>query len=61
MRSSWITLAAAGLLSVVGTPALWAAENELSPEEKSDGWLLLFDGHSLEGWMTSSRLASRRS
>jgi hypothetical protein len=31
-----------------------AADNELTPSEKEAGWLLLFDGKSLDGWMTSS-------
>jgi len=37
-----------------------AAENRLSPAEKADGWILLFDGHSLSGWMTSSQKPSQR-
>jgi hypothetical protein len=27
-----------------------AAENKLSPAEKSAGWQLLFDGQSFKGW-----------
>ncbi|HEY7118055.1 MAG TPA: DUF1080 domain-containing protein [Tepidisphaeraceae bacterium] len=26
------------------------ADNELTPQEKADGWLLLFDGRSMDGW-----------
>ena len=37
-----------------------AADNELTDAEKQAGWLLLFDGRSLDGWMTSSRQPSRR-
>jgi hypothetical protein len=37
-----------------------AADNELSDEEKHDGWILLFDGRSLDGWTTSSQTPSRR-
>jgi hypothetical protein len=28
----------------------WAADNELSPDEKADGWMLLFNGRDLAGW-----------
>jgi len=38
---------------------LSAADNELTPKEKADGWLLLFDGKSLDGWMTSSEKPSK--
>jgi hypothetical protein len=31
-----------------------AADNELTPKEKAGGWVLLFDGKTLDGWMTSS-------
>jgi hypothetical protein len=37
-----------------------AADNALSEDERRDGWILLFDGRSLDGWMTSSRQPSRR-
>ncbi len=37
-----------------------AADNELTNEEKADGWQLLFDGKSLTGWMTSSQKPSLR-
>src|SRR5262249_31962200 len=37
-----------------------AADNELSTQEKADGWLLLFDGKTLDGWMTSSQKPSKR-
>ena len=36
-----------------------AADNELTPKEKEDGWKLLFDGKSLDGWMTSGEKPSR--
>jgi hypothetical protein len=29
-----------------------AADNELTEQEKKDGWVLLFDGSSTKGWMT---------
>jgi hypothetical protein len=31
-----------------------AADNELTPAEKSDGWLLLFDGKSTTGWKNNT-------
>jgi hypothetical protein len=36
-----------------------AADNELTAQEKADGWLLLFDGKTLDGWMTSSGKPSK--
>lgn len=39
------------LALVISTPAtLLAADNELTPEEKSEGWQLLFNGKDLDGW-----------
>jgi hypothetical protein len=40
---------AIGLLLAGGVGAV-AAENTLSPQEKADGWVLLFDGTTLDGW-----------
>src|SRR3954471_468179 len=31
----------------------------LSPAEKGAGWILLFDGNSLDGWKTSSQQPSK--
>jgi hypothetical protein len=36
------------------TTTAQAADNELTPKEKADCWVLLFDGKTLDGWMTSS-------
>jgi hypothetical protein len=36
-----------------------AADNELTAKEKADGWRLLFDGKTLDGWMTSSEKPSK--
>jgi hypothetical protein len=40
--------------------SLAAADNQLTPEEREAGWLLLFDGHSLAGWQTSGEKPSQR-
>jgi hypothetical protein len=42
---------------VASIPAA-AADNALTDKEKADGWVLLFDGKTHEGWMTSSRKPS---
>jgi len=47
------------LVLVLAVPAA-AADNELTEQEKKDGWLLLFDGKTLNGWMTSSKEPSKR-
>jgi hypothetical protein len=44
-------------------PAAGAAEpadNQLSAEERGAGWILLFDGKTLDGWLTSSEKPSQR-
>jgi hypothetical protein len=38
------------LCAVVASTALWAADNELTPAEKKDGWILLFDGKTFAHW-----------
>jgi hypothetical protein len=40
------------VLMIVGSCATFAATNALTPDEKQDGWILLFDGKSLNGWRT---------
>ncbi|MES1166077.1 MAG: DUF1080 domain-containing protein, partial [Verrucomicrobiota bacterium] len=42
---------AIGLL-LAGAAGAFAAENSLSTQEKADGWVLLFDGTTLDGWDT---------
>ena len=54
-RFAWVLMALA-----LGVSSALAADNELTPKEKRDGWILLFDGKSLAGWMTSAQQPSRR-
>jgi hypothetical protein len=44
---------------LVSTPTAQAADNELTAQEKADGWVLLFDGKTHDGWMTSSGKPSK--
>lgn len=37
-------------LLLVPAWSLFAADNRLTPQEKAQGWILLFDGKSLDGW-----------
>ena len=55
LRVGWMVVIVAALVS-----AGLAADNELTPKEKEAGWVLLFDGNSLDGWMTSSQQPSQR-
>src|ERR1019366_4369384 len=36
------------------------AQNELTDSERNSGWLLFFDGKTLDGWMTSESKPSKR-
>src|SRR5438132_7380298 len=46
-------------LLLIATAPVGAADNELTEQEKADGWVLLFDGKTLDGWMTSSGKPSK--
>ncbi len=38
-------------LSLLGASAIYAGNlNQLTPQERAEGWRLLFDGHSTSGW-----------
>src|SRR5262249_51067716 len=45
-------------LALLAVPAV-ANDNESTAQEKADGWRLLFDGKTLNGWMTSGGQPSR--
>ena len=44
----------------LATSTSLTADNELTSQEKTDGWQLLFDGKTLDGWQTSSQKPSLR-
>ena len=48
------------LIGFLLTSSVHAADNELTDQEKKVGWLLLFDGETLNGWMTSAEKPSKR-
>lgn len=47
-----LTLLAALLLTAAAWAEPPAPDNVLTPRERADGWVLLFDGKTLDGWTT---------
>jgi hypothetical protein len=47
------------LIAVLAALPAAAEPNTLSEQERRDGWMLLFDGRSLDGWTTSSQQPSK--
>ena len=47
------------VLTLAGSLAA-AADNQLSEAEKQQGWILLFNGKTLDGWSTSDKKSSQR-
>ncbi len=48
------------LLALFTCLSLAAADNQLTSQERRDGWLLLFDGEHLNQWMCSNSQPSRK-
>jgi len=53
-----LTNAVLAMVVLAHQPA--AQDNQLTEQEKKAGWLLLFDGETLKGWMTSGQQPSKR-
>ena len=53
-RLTWVF--ACGLL--MAWHAVAAADNELTEDQQADGWQLLFDGQTLDGWSIKSGIAT---
>lgn len=49
MTYRWLWFTALALSTI--TPA-WSADNTLTDAERTEGWVLLFDGQSTNGWMS---------
>jgi hypothetical protein len=47
-------------MALILTLLLPAADNTLTEQEAADGWVLLFNGQTLDGWMTSGKKPSQR-
>jgi hypothetical protein len=45
-------------LALGATSTLRAADNSLTPEQKAEGWIALFDGRTLSGWAVKSGFAT---
>lgn len=48
------------ILLMVAVLTISAADNQLSESERREGWILLFDGQHLDGWICSNNQPSRR-
>jgi hypothetical protein len=45
-----LTLVATGILFLITIPDLSAQNNQLTQQEKKEGWVMLFDGQTTTGW-----------
>lgn len=49
-----IVISVSAIITVVGCSSL-SQQNQLTPQEKSQGWILAFDGESFKGWRGINR------
>src|SRR4051794_24204798 len=47
-------------LFLLASISLFGADNVLTPQEKAQGWILLFDGKTLAGWDAADPAAAGR-
>lgn len=50
---------AATAMAVLSITLAYGADNELTADEQAAGWILLFDGKTLDGWKTSALQPSK--
>lgn len=60
LRARRLVAVVAGITLLLTHRGAQAGDNELSASERQQGWILLFNGRDLEGWMTSSQKPSAR-
>jgi hypothetical protein len=48
----------AGAFALTACCPTFAADNELTPKQKAEGWQILFDGKTLDGWSIKSGFAT---
>lgn len=59
-QARWLTVIGTVMLSTGSAAAHdQAGDNVLAPAQTAAGWILLFDGHSMAGWKTSSNQPSK--
>jgi hypothetical protein len=49
------TIATAAILLTMICGTVRAGDNELTEQEKKDGWILMFDGKTVDGWMEGKK------
>lgn len=58
MQSTTSLFLSLGALALSLVTPLAAADNTLTPEQKAEGWIALFDGKTLDGWSVKSGFAT---